>query len=347
MISNCLIITPHDPKLNVINVGFFWSLPLKRAGVDSEIFNFDRMINQYKIYANKFFSYYTGKEFFDVYTSVERRLLNTLKKKDYDLIFFFNIKHAREELLANIRKISPKSIIINVFHDNPFFYPITLKSIHSYDYFFIKDDYVLKEMDKLGIDNCYFLMHGFSKDFHRPYSEEELSQEEKKRYTADISFIGSIYPQRQIILENLRGFDIKLWGKYIWDSVDTNSWLLKHHNSILCDDEMKSKIVSCSKINLNTHNYQNDIDGSNSRTFEICASGGFQLVDYKPVLEKYFKIGKEIEVFRSAKELRELAQFYLSNDKERRKIACAGYRRAVKEHSYDNRLKEIFKVIKK
>ena len=174
---------------------------------------------------------------------------------------------------------------------------------------------------------------------------KDLSKKDLKKYSSDLSFIGSIYPQRQSILENLKEFDIKIWGKSIWTEVDKNSWLLKHHQRELAAFGKKCKIICCSKINLNTHHFQNDVFGCNKRLFELCGCGGFQLVDYKKDIDGLFEIGKELDVFRSSRELKEKIEYYLHEPKERHKIALAGYRRAHKDHTYKRRIRTILDVI--
>lgn len=81
----------------------------------------------------------------------------------------------------------------------------------------------------------------------------------------------------------------------------------------------------------------------NGRLFEVPMCGGFLLTGPAMHLEDYFVPGKELVVFHSAEEMIELARFYLSHDTERKKIAAAGYRRAVMEHTYTKRFRTIFK----
>lgn len=49
--------------------------------------------------------------------------------------------------------------------------------------------------------------------------------------------------------------------------------------------------------------------------------------------------------FQEVKELISLIKYYLENDSERQRIAEAGYLRCHREHTYDQRLKEILKAI--
>lgn len=75
------------------------------------------------------------------------------------------------------------------------------------------------------------------------------------------------------------------------------------------------------------------------RTFEIPGCGAFQLVD--KVDPSWFKIGKEVVVFRDLGDLKKKIRYYLRNERERQAIAQAGYKRAHREHTYEKRFKQL------
>jgi len=62
-------------------------------------------------------------------------------------------------------------------------------------------------------------------------------------------------------------------------------------------------------------------------------------------LGDYYKIGDEIEVYKNTDDLIEKIKHYLKNDEERKKIAEAGYLRIIKDHTYNRRFEDIFKII--
>jgi spore maturation protein CgeB len=81
------------------------------------------------------------------------------------------------------------------------------------------------------------------------------------------------------------------------------------------------------------------------RLFEVPAMGGFLLTGYAPGLENYYEPGKEVVVFRSLQELEEQIRYYLDHDEERRIIAIRGRERTLREHTYTERFRQIFKTI--
>jgi spore maturation protein CgeB len=78
------------------------------------------------------------------------------------------------------------------------------------------------------------------------------------------------------------------------------------------------------------------------RTFEVPACGGFLLTADADNLSDYYVDGKEVVIFKSMNEMMEKAKYYLEHQEERDKIAKAGYERTIKEHTYEQRFKEIF-----
>lgn len=79
------------------------------------------------------------------------------------------------------------------------------------------------------------------------------------------------------------------------------------------------------------------------RNFEVPGAGGFLLTEAADNLDEYYVDGKEIVVFRDMTDLIEKAKYYLAHERERAKIAEAGYQRTLREHTYEKRFRAIFK----
>lgn len=80
----------------------------------------------------------------------------------------------------------------------------------------------------------------------------------------------------------------------------------------------------------------------NGRLFEVPMCGGFLLTGPAFDLEAYFVPGTEVDVYHSVAELVEKAKFYVAHERERQRIALAGYRRARREHTYVRRFRQLF-----
>lgn len=319
-----------------------WRRPLFTKGYDVDLYNYNESIpgdiESYNKIANKIIP---GNIFNMLYKKAETAFLSELNKRKYDIFINFNNKNIRREVLLEVRRQHPNIKIINIFYDNPFFYSNVMDSIEMYDIFYTKDEYFERELIKMGYKNIKYMMHAYSTDYTEIVSLESLNFFDKKHYSADISFIGSLYPQRVKILEQLEMRNLKLWGGHVWNTVDKNSWILKHRMKEITINKTMSKVIGMTKINLNTHNYQNDIESTNNRTFDTLGCGGFLLTDYKKAISDNFIIGKELMVFRDPKEMNDIIKYYLSGVDERKEIAYRGYQRVVNTHTFHNRVEQL------
>jgi spore maturation protein CgeB len=163
----------------------------------------------------------------------------------------------------------------------------------------------------------------------------------------DVTFIGQPHGNRRDVIETLRraGIDVAVWG-YGWDSGKLNQ------------TEM-IEVFSRSRINLNLSNASRPVKLRGSwqrlalrkpvlpsqikgRNFEIPGCGGFLLTDSAENLNEYFIEGTEIVVFNGTRDLVDQVRLFLQRSDERQQIAYAGYRRTLKDHTYELRFRQIF-----
>jgi spore maturation protein CgeB len=163
----------------------------------------------------------------------------------------------------------------------------------------------------------------------------------------DVTFVGQPHGDRRDVIDTLRkaGIEAQVWGTG-WES------------GRLSQEEM-IRVFNQSRINLNLSNAsvqplwlgilpwrksgaRQQIKG---RNFEVPGCGGFLLTNYADNLEEYYTIGKEIECFDDAEDLIAKIRYYLAHEDERMRIAEAGYRRTLAEHTYEHRFREIFSAI--
>lgn len=86
-------------------------------------------------------------------------------------------------------------------------------------------------------------------------------------------------------------------------------------------------------------------DDINMRVFEAMGTGSFLLTNYLPTLGDLFKDGKHLVTYDSYDDMIDKAKYYLEHEKEREKIAEAGYKEVIKKHTYQNRIETIAKII--
>ena len=102
--------------------------------------------------------------------------------------------------------------------------------------------------------------------------------------------------------------------------------------------ENAARIYADSKICFNIA-LNNDV---NMRNWEVLGSGGFLLTKRLPALSELLQDGVHCVMWDTLDDAMEKAKYYLEHQEERDKIAKAGYERTIKEHTYEQRFKEIF-----
>lgn len=101
-----------------------------------------------------------------------------------------------------------------------------------------------------------------------------------------------------------------------------------------------------SKVVLNTHIDISSNSASNLRLFEATGVGACLLTDWKENMAELFEPEVEAVTYRSVEECVEKAQYLLAHEDERRKIASAGQRRTMSEHTYAHRAGQLDQLIR-
>lgn len=99
-------------------------------------------------------------------------------------------------------------------------------------------------------------------------------------------------------------------------------------------------VYAGSRINLNIASHGIE-QGTSQRIMDIMGAGGFVLSTYCPETAELFEEDKEIVFFKTPEELLDKADFYLTHDKERRRIAKAGHEKVIKCYTYDKKIREL------
>ncbi len=214
----------------------------------------------------------------------------------------------------------------------------------AYTHFFhIQGPALEAELDRLGANHA-FLPVAAHPPVHRPL---ELSKADLARFHAPVGFMGHGYPNRRVVLGRLvqRGLPLGLWGT-AWPSQGPLGPLVREGGRRLETEEV-IKVYNACPVVLNLHSSPTPDDGVaradfvNPRTFEVAACGGFQLVDRVAGLERLLAPGREVAVFASEDELLDMARHYLDHPEERARIARAGRRRVLNEHTYYHRMERM------
>jgi spore maturation protein CgeB len=255
-----------------------------------------------------------------------------------DLIFALAQAPLTPDILDRMRSFDLLSAFwfVEDFRELPYWREVAGK----YDHFFaIQNRQIFTESESLeGID-FHYLPLACDPTVHRLL---KMSDRDRKRFGAAVSFVGAGYYNRQVLFEGLLDFDFKIWGTE-WGFGSPLARVIQEGGRRVTTRE-SVKIFNGSAININLHSstYHKGInpngDFVNPRTFEIAAAGGFQLVDPRSHLADLFEIGRDLVSFDDLEDLREKIAYYIANSAEREEIAKHGQKRTRRYHNYERRM---------
>jgi hypothetical protein len=148
----------------------------------------------------------------------------------------------------------------------------------------------------------------------------------------DVSFVGSRYGIREKVVTALReaGIRVTAYGSG-WD------------NGRISTEEVprlfaQSKIV----LGVSAIGHCPDFVGLKLRDFDAPMSGSCYLTQHNDDLQGLYDIGREIDTYRTVAECVERAGYLLAHDSGREAIAVAGRERAIRDHTWDVRLRALW-----
>lgn len=155
-----------------------------------------------------------------------------------------------------------------------------------------------------------------------------------------------LYLNRLSVYLNRKTFNEQKYYLHLFTGSSTDALpFVKCHGSV--DYHTQAPFIfNQSRINLNM-TIPNIKTGIPLRVWDILSCGGFLMTDYRTELLNYFESEKDIVIFEDSDELVDKAEFYLSHDSVRNKIAQSAYNKVSKQHTCKNRIESIFDIVLK
>ena len=151
----------------------------------------------------------------------------------------------------------------------------------------------------------------------------------------DVSFVGARYGIREKVITALRraGIRVRAHGA---------GW----EGGRLTVDEV-SRLFAQSRIvlGIGTIGYCDDFYALKLRDFDAPMSGSCYLTHDNPDLHLLYDVGREIVTYKTVDECIAKAKHLLTYKNEREAIARAGRARAERQHTWDNRFAEFFRIL--
>jgi len=148
----------------------------------------------------------------------------------------------------------------------------------------------------------------------------------------DVSFVGSRYGIREKVVTALRtaGIQVNAYGSG-WDN-----------GRIATEDVPQLFAQSKIALGVSAIGHCPDFVGLKLRDFDAPMSGSCYLTQDNADLHGLYDIGREIDTYHSVAECVERVRYLLAHDAEREAIAAAGRARAVRDHTWDVRLRAMW-----
>lgn len=201
----------------------------------------------------------------------------------------------------------------------------------SWSLVFIKDRVTADRLRVGGVD-AHYLREAMNPKWHRPIAGCT---------TSALAVAGNYYAFRQAILARLAkdGIPLELYGTPLprW----AHRELRRLHQGVYVTRETKARIFGEALACLNTFSLAEPAS-LNCRAFEIAGCGGLQIIENRQSISESFEPGKEILPFDTYDELLDRVDFAMKSPAEAQRIRQAAARRAAAEHTYRDRLAELF-----
>lgn len=262
------------------------------------------------------------------YAELNAHLIATVRDSRPDLVFTVQRDYELwAETLQQIRHEFHACLVTWITDDSFKFHKYSRYIAPCYDAIGTTYEYRLADYEDAGIPGAFHTQWAANEAWLNP-----------PRCASDckypISFVGTRYGDREALVAELRaaGLPVACFG-YGWPEGPIETARIP-------------EIMRDSVISLNfSSGFQGEGEHSRqlkARTFEVPGAGGFLLSEDAPSIQNYYRIGEEVDVFRTTEELKQKLHMYLQEPELRDRIAVAGFERTRQEHLYTVRLQALF-----
>ncbi len=315
--------------------GYFKAL--KKAGCEVLAYGLDKRISFYGEALQLFKKQKRGTYCLaDIYRLASNGIVVDALRQQVDLVFIISGMYVHPDAFVLLRRAGFK--IACYFTEEPYDYAQQLKLVPFIDYLFLCDKVNLERYRKIQ-PNTWFVSHSCDPEIHKPRQVED-------KYESDVVFIGTGFPERIELFEQIdwTSIDLKIFGT--WELVKKKSPIRKYVSNEIMDNLETVKYYSGAKICLNLHRrskgfrkvpeFIDEAYALNPRTFEIASCGAFQIVDdSRGQLRDVF--GQTIPTFQNAKHLEMMIKHYLRAPRAREQIAKKA-QEISQSHSFNERV---------
>ncbi len=278
----------------------------------------------------------------------ERRLVERVATMRPGLVFAIKCDDLTAEVYSAIRVASPGTTLAAFHPDDPFnrrrllrrgpSHRRALVQIRSVDCFFVWAPHLVERARQAGARRARYLAFGLDPHLHFPI---DLSPADRRRFGADVAFIGNWDEKRQQWLSAFErsGLQLAIWGGTYWRDRCRSDYLRKswRGTDVVGDDFRRA--VAGAKVCLNVLRTQNE-GGHNMRTFEIPGCGGVLLAEWSDDQARHLRPDREAVYVPTPGEMVAAAARLCEDGGAREAIRRAGRARA-QTATYAHRAREV------
>ncbi len=278
----------------------------------------------------------------------ENRVFEIVKENTPDFII-----HTKDELPAEIFQELRKYAKVVQWYPDPVIPEWLPQYVEACDIFFTMSEGLIQEFKKYN-PNVFWLSQAFEPSF---FKIKEITSSDIKVFSSDVTFVGNLgskaqYLARRGALKKVidAGFNLKWWGPKIPVKISTVPLLIsklgRAYGGKFIWGEEYAKVARLSKIFLAFDSMPHIRKSMSARMYTAVGCGAFYMCQHVEGIEEVLVPDKEIVTFHDEEEMIDKIKFYLPKEDLRKKIAEAGQKRVLKEHTYEIRIKEMIAIIK-
>ncbi len=165
----------------------------------------------------------------------------------------------------------------------------------------------------------------------------------RDQYRANVVFAGAATPRREALLAGLVEFGLALWGPG-WRATSLRDYC---RGELIRTDEYV-RAYNGATVAVNIHHTTTEYDtqaACNQRVFELAAMGLPQVVDDRGDLASWFTPGRDVAVYRTAGELRDLVRELVMNPAAGEALGASARRVALERHTYMHRARRLLEAL--
>jgi spore maturation protein CgeB len=224
--------------------------------------------------------------------------------------------------------------------------------VRASDIFFTMAEGLVHEFRRFN-PNTLWLTQAFEPSF---FHINTITSADINTYSADVTFVGNLgsktyYLSRRKNLKRIikEGFNLKWWGPRIPRKLSTIPLHLgklgRSYGGRFIWGEEYAKVAKLSKVFLAFDAIPHIRKSMSARIYTAVGCGAFYMCQHVEGIEELFVPEKEIVTFQNEEEMVDMIRYYLNDDNARKSIAEAGKRRILKDHTYEVRIRQMFRMI--